>query len=173
MRFVKHTLFFLALTLFFSCQEIEDPKKPEITLTKAQMEEILYESILLKAARGYNTGLMIQTGINPETYIFDKFKIDSVTLAQNMAYYATKTDAFKAMNTRVLDRFDAEYKIKDSLYQIERKERDSLNKLNQKLRKETLLDTSRPVIFKGPILDVSKSLKKKRVKELKLKRDSV
>jgi len=90
------------------------------------MEEILYESILINAAQGYNIAKLKLIGLKPETYVYDKFDIDSATYAQNIAYYTTDIDAYKAMNTKVLDRIKAQLAVDDSIETTERKLKDSL-----------------------------------------------
>ncbi len=158
--------------LAYGCQEIEEVTKPDVLLSEGTLEEIVYESTLLKAARGYNTGKMSVTGVNPETHIFQKFNIDSTSLAQNMAYYATKTDAFKEMNARILKRLETQYAIQDSIYKLERKERDSINKLQNVIR-DSLKSGLKPVFSQKFATKLLDTFPRKRVKELNFSKDSI
>ncbi len=120
-----------------SCQEIPEVKKPKNFIEQPVMEEILYESILINAAQGYNIAKLNLIGLKPETYVYDKFDIDSATYAQNVAYYTTDIDAYRAMNAKVLDRIKAQLAVDDSIQTIERKKNDSLRTARAKeLQKE-------------------------------------
>ena len=109
-----------------SCQEIPEVQKPESFIEQPVMEEILYESILINAAQGYNIAKLKLIGLKPDTYVYDKFNIDSAIYAQNIAYYTTDIDAYKAMNTKVLNRIKAQLAVDDSIETTERKLKDSL-----------------------------------------------
>ncbi|WP_299147749.1 DUF4296 domain-containing protein [uncultured Dokdonia sp.] len=115
-----------------SCQEIPEVQKPESFIEQPVMEEILYESILINAAQGYNIAKLKLIGLKPDTYVYDKFNIDSATYAQNIAYYTTDIDAYKAMNTKVLNRIKAQLAVDDSIETTERKLKDSLRTVRAK-----------------------------------------
>ncbi|MFC4690507.1 DUF4296 domain-containing protein [Dokdonia genika] len=120
-----------------SCQEIPEVQKPESFIEQPVMEEILYESILINAAQGYNIAKLKLIGLKPDTYVYDKFDIDSATYAQNVAYYTTDIDAYREMNAKVLDRIKAQLAVDDSIETAERKLKDSLRTARAKeLQKE-------------------------------------
>lgn len=120
-----------------SCQEIPEVQKPESFIEQPVMEEILYESILINAAQGYNIAKLKLIGLKPDTYVYDKFNIDSATYAQNVAYYTTDIDAYREMNAKVLDRIKAQLAVDDSIETAERKLKDSLRTARAKeLQKE-------------------------------------
>ena len=115
-----------------SCQNIPDVDKPEMLIQQDVMEDILYESVLLTGARGYRVSELKILGITPETYIYDKFDLDSTRYAQNIEYYTANIDLYKAMNERVLERVKRELNINDSIASNEQKEQDSLRTLKAK-----------------------------------------
>ena len=112
-----------------SCQDIPSVQKPDNFIDEITMESIIHESVLISSARGYNIAQLKLVGIQPETYIYEKFEIDSLTYAQNLAYYTADIDMYKAMNARVLARVQVELKVNDSLETKEQKEQDSLRKI--------------------------------------------
>ncbi len=114
------------ISVVTSCQEIPEVQKPESFIEQPVMEEILYESILINAAQGYNIAKLKLIGLKPDTYVYDKFNIDSATYAQNVAYYTTDIDAYREMNAKVLDRIKAQLAVDDSIETAERKLKDSL-----------------------------------------------
>ncbi|WP_298329602.1 DUF4296 domain-containing protein [uncultured Dokdonia sp.] len=123
---------FLGLLCLISCQDIPPVEKPGNFIDENTMESILYESVLISSARGYNVAQLKLLGIQPETYIYDKFDIDSLTYAQNLAYYTADVDLYKGINAKVLARVQAELKVNDSIETVQKKEQDSLRTLKAK-----------------------------------------
>jgi len=142
-------LFSILIVIIFlnSCQDIPAVQKPDRFIDETMMEHILYESVLISSARGYNTAQLKIVGIQPETYIYEKYNIDSLTYAQNLAYYTADVDVYKVINSRVLERVRNELKFNDSLETKEQKERDSLRKINVRslVNKDTLLEKRLPL----------------------------
>ena len=112
-----------------SCQDIPSVQKPDNFIDELTMESIMYESVLISSARGYNTAQLKTVGIQPETYIYEKFNIDSLTYAQNLAYYTADVDLYKSINAKVLAKVQAELKVNDSIERLQKKEQDSLRTL--------------------------------------------
>ena len=127
MRAISSILIFVIC--LSSCQDIPSVQKPGNFIDEITMESIIHESVLISSARGYNIAQLKLVGIQPETYIYEKFEIDSLTYAQNLAYYTADIDMYKAMNARVLARVQVELKVNDSLETKEQKEQDSLRKI--------------------------------------------
>lgn len=127
MRAISSILIFVIC--LSSCQDIPSVQKPDNFIDEITMESIIHESVLISSARGYNIAQLKLVGIQPETYIYEKFEIDSLTYAQNLAYYTADIDMYKAMNARVLARVQVELKVNDSLETKEQKEQDSLRKI--------------------------------------------
>lgn len=126
-----------------SCQNVPSVTKPEKLIAKADMEEIMYQSVLVNAARGYNPSKLKLIGVSPETYIYEKFDIDSTMYAQSLAYYTGDVDVFKEMNSSVLKRIEQKFAVDDSLESAERKLKDSLrNKRSREILEENkMLDS--------------------------------
>lgn len=124
--------YFICIICLSSCQDIPSVEKPGNFIDENTMESILYESVLISSARGYNTGQLKAVGIQPETYIYEKFKIDSLTYAQNLAYYTADVDLYRGINAKVLARVQAELKVNDSIETLQKKEQDSLRTIKAK-----------------------------------------
>lgn len=141
--------------MFISCQDITPVEKPEYFISEKQMEEIMYQSVLLKSARGYSIGKLTTAGIDPQKYVLEKFEIDSAQYAENIAYYSSQTQIYTALNTRVKDRILAVYEIEDSLEKVEIKIKDSL-----RLKRTRELEAERMKRLKKDSLglDISDSL---------------
>ncbi len=110
---IKYSLFFLSI-LFFACQK-EKAKMPEKLIEEETMVSIFYDLSLLDAIRSNNSILLEENKIDPYTYIYKKYKIDSLQFAQNNIYYAFDLKRYKNMYERVEKRLEAEKKSADSL----------------------------------------------------------
>lgn len=135
----------ITIALFFiGCQSIDKAEKPEKFIDKDTMEQILYDVAVMNAARGYNVQMLKKYDISPDTYIFEKYNIDSIQYAQNTAYYSANIDGYKTMYGNVERRLDVlsdsltimlevQTKLEDSLKVIkgnERKKEDSIRRAN-------------------------------------------
>lgn len=134
-------LLYLSCTflLLLGCQEITPVAVPETLLSQEQMEEVMFDAVLVKAARGYRASLLNQLGLNPATYIFEKYNIDSTIYAQNLIYYTADVDLYKAMNDRVLEKINTLHRINDSIASSRKKLKDSIRNVRSKELKEESL----------------------------------
>lgn len=125
------------IVLIYGCQDISPVDVPERLIAQKQMEDIMYESIMINAARGYKVSMLKQVGVKPETYVFEKFEIDSAIYAQNLIYYTADIEKYKEMNTRVLQRINTLHSKNDSIESAQKKIKDSLrDKRSKELRNE-------------------------------------
>ena len=94
----------------------------------------MYDLSLLQAIRGSNNQSVLDSnGIDPATYIYKKYKIDSLQFAQNNRYYASDVKSYNRMfnklNQRILDNKAAADSIeKKNSKVLEAKKADSLKK---------------------------------------------
>ena len=96
------------------------------------MEAIIYEISVLNGARSYDMKSLSKYDVNPETYIFEKFDIDSLQYANSVSYYASDIESYKEMYESIQKRVDLEFSNYDSLAKIEKKVKDSLRTLRAK-----------------------------------------
>lgn len=105
---MKKTLAFLLLILFlFSCAK-EKIQKPANLIPEDTMVEILYDINLLQALRNTNYAVYSQKNINPETYIYKKYNIDSLQLAESNQYYITDIDNYEKLLDKVISKINEE-----------------------------------------------------------------
>jgi len=123
--------------LIVSCQGIEPIEKPENLIPLKTMEHIIYDLAIMNSARGYNIQMFSQTGIKPESYVFEKHKIDSLQYAQSTIYYSANVEKYKNLLTKVQKRVQREFKVADSIAKEEKRVKDSLrNERGKKLKQE-------------------------------------
>ncbi|WP_299211383.1 DUF4296 domain-containing protein [uncultured Dokdonia sp.] len=123
---MKQFAYIFFIFLVISCQDIPSVEKPTDLIDRAKMEEIIYEMAVVNGARGYDIQKLSKYGVAPETYIFEKYAIDSLQLAKSITYYASDIEDYKDMYVTIQKRAEAEFKGYDSLAKIEKKVKDSL-----------------------------------------------
>ncbi|AOW09052.1 DUF4296 domain-containing protein [Flavobacterium gilvum] len=142
---------FVFVALLVSCNK-DLVEKPDNLIDKKVMGDILYDVSILEAMKYQSPDSLIAYGINPKTYVFKKYKIDSLQFAKSNAYYASDYREYKKMYDALNDRLKKERTTVDLLVKKEEKKAAALKKAKEK--------------------KVQDSIKKaKKIKELKLKKE--
>lgn len=103
----------IVLLLMFGCSDAP-VDKPDKLISEDLMVDIFYDLSILDAMRTQKPLSLREHDIDPDKYIYDKFKIDSLQFAQSNRYYASQIDTYKKMYERVKARLDAATKERDS-----------------------------------------------------------
>lgn len=140
----KILLFLVAMSMLFSCKK-ELVKSPNRLIEKDKMIDIMYDLALLEAIKFQNPSSLDSFKINPNDYIFKKYKIDSLQFSQNNMYYAADYKEYKIMFEKIKLRIDknkisVEKSIKDN-----KKKEDLLKKKQQKLKTNRELDSVKKI----------------------------
>ena len=104
------------------------------------MVSIIKEMAIVNAAKTTNLGKLRENGIEPTTFVFEKFEIDSAQFVDSDRYYASKPLRYENMYKKVESELEAqrvqldmEKKLRDSISlakktkkKIELKEKDSI-----------------------------------------------
>jgi hypothetical protein len=132
---MKKIVPFLAILTFFGCKD-DLVKKPKHFIERAQMVNIMYDLSLLEAVKYQNPAVLDSNQIRPKQFIYKKYKIDSLQLAQNNLYYASDYKAYKIMFDEVVKRVELnKKKAKTKIKQDEKKNKIRLAKLKKKKQK--------------------------------------
>ncbi len=123
---MKRFIYILFVFFAISCQDIQPVKSPANLIDQAKMEEILYEIAIINAARGYDIQKLSKYGVAPETYVFEKYNIDSLQYAENVSYYSSDIESYKEMYLTIQKRIEGEFTYHDSLAKRKKKIKDSL-----------------------------------------------
>jgi hypothetical protein len=130
MNFHKTHTFFLISLMFLSCQNVKDVEKPDDLIGEEKMTDILYDLALIDAARSTSRAKDSTKNLDPKTYIFQKYNIDSAQLAASQAYYLQEFNVNLRMYEEVRERLQERKEILDSLLALDkdlkRKIKDSL-----------------------------------------------
>jgi len=106
---MKKIILVLFIISFVACDDDFKAPKPDHLLEKKQMEDILYDVKFLAAAKSKKYKILKDNNVKVAPFIFEKYKIDSTTLSQNIAYYSTHSyKTYKEMEHNIQLRFEAE-----------------------------------------------------------------
>ncbi len=85
---------FVLFSMVVGCQESAVPK-PDNLIDEDVLVSILYDLSLLEAIKSQNPAVLETNNINPNTYIYSKYKIDSLQFAKSNKYYASDIKKYK------------------------------------------------------------------------------
>lgn len=147
MRFLK---VFIIACFLSSCQNIEEVKKPDNLIPEDKMVDVLTELAILNSAKNKNKRTLEETGLQPDTYLYSKYEIDSLQLAESTTYYAKKYDQFDNIYQKVRQNLEVkkaklevirkeEQRIEDSIRSAATK--DTLKRDSLKIPKAVLKDS--------------------------------
>jgi hypothetical protein len=132
------------------------------------MVDIIYDMSILDAVKYQNANPLYENGINPKTYIYKKYKIDSLQFVKSNAYYAADYGEYKKMFDEVSDRIKGEKKVVDSIIAIKTKKELKLKKIKDKKVADSIKKAKKVIAIK--LKKENDSLAKvKKAKDLKLK----
>lgn len=102
---MKKLVFILLSALAISCGN-ETVQKPEHLLSEDEMVDILYDVSLLQSLKSYRPQILDSNNVDPRTYIYKKYKIDSTTFSQNHNWYAHDLENYEKIQKRLVTRLE-------------------------------------------------------------------
>lgn len=79
---------FALLLIVVACKKNIVPK-PDKFLDEKQMESLLYDLAVLESMKVSQAQMLDSLQFNSKQFIYKKYQLDSLSLAQNMVYYAS------------------------------------------------------------------------------------
>lgn len=122
----------LIVAFLFSCQEVERTPKPKKMLSELEMVELISDLILLDASMSVNIKTLEKVNVYPNEFIFQKYKLDSLELANNLNYYNENRDVNKRIYSQVREKLDS----KKSNYDSIKAAKDSIRKAEIEEKRE-------------------------------------
>ncbi len=114
----KVSVLFFCFALFVSCQN-NPIEKPDNLIDEDTMVDIMFDITVLEAMKSQTTVVLETNKINPNTYIYKKYNIDSLQFANSDKYYASDVKKYKeifdAVNKRIEDKMELSKKQNTSL----------------------------------------------------------
>lgn len=105
--YMKRITLLLISIILFSCGG-DTVEKPKRLLSENEMSDIIYDMTMLQAMKSLQPEVLSYNNIEPKEYIFKKYKIDSLTFAQNNAWYTADLETYEKIQAKVTDRIKAE-----------------------------------------------------------------
>jgi len=105
---MKKLLLLIVSIVMFSCGKETAAEKPARLLSQQDMENILYDVTIMQAVRSYQPQVLDTNKVDIQHYVYKKYKIDSLTYAQNNIWYAAHVEKYAAMLDNVAIRVQKE-----------------------------------------------------------------
>lgn len=132
----KLLLFSLGLLFLAACRkDIMD--KPENLIPRKKMVDIMYDMAVLSATKSVQQDILIENNIFPETYLYEKYQIDSLQLVESKVYYASRPDVYLKIFKEVEGRLNA--KRKQGKEQALQDEESDMDKNNSEKKSDSIL----------------------------------
>ncbi len=103
----KLVTLFLLFTILISCQKPAVPK-PDNLIDEEIMVDIMYDISILEAMKSQKAVVLESNAINPNTYIYKKYKVDSLQFANSDKFYASDIKKYKEIFDKVNKRMEEE-----------------------------------------------------------------
>lgn len=129
---MKKVFCLLFLLVLSSCGE-KLLEKPEDLIPKEKMIDILKDFTILNSAKNTNANVFHDNKIEPTSFIFSKYGIDSLQFVVSDRYYASLPDEYEA----IYEEIDRQLEEERTFLQEGKKIKDSLEK-KKKLSKSPI-----------------------------------
>jgi hypothetical protein len=94
-------VFFIIFT--FSCSNVKKSSKPENLFSKDKMANLLTDLYIVEGAISSNKDAYIKSGVQPSSYIYNKYDMDSLTFKENFNYYTDRVEDYLSIINQVQD----------------------------------------------------------------------
>lgn len=101
----KLATLFLLFAILISCQK-RAVSKPDNLIDEEVMVDIMYDVSVLEAMKSQKAFVLEANKINPNTYIYKKYKIDSLQFANSDKFYASDIKKYKEIFDKVNKRME-------------------------------------------------------------------
>ena len=113
----KLAALFLLFAILISCQK-PAVSKPDNLIDEEVMVDIMFDISVLEAMKSQKAVVLEANKINPSTYIYKKYKVDSLQFANSDKFYASDLkkykEIFEKVNKRMEEKMEASKKQKTS-----------------------------------------------------------
>ena len=101
----KLAALFLLFAILIICQK-PAVSKPDNLIDEEVMVDIMYDVSVLEAMKSQKAFVLEANKINPNTYIYKKYKIDSLQFANSDKFYASDIKKYKEIFDKVNKRME-------------------------------------------------------------------
>lgn len=123
---MRYLLILIIGMVFWACQDVKQPQKPDNLIDKEKMVNVLTEAYLTNAARSIDNKTIVAEGIRMDSLFYSKFGVDSLQFAQSNAFYAADVNTYISIFQEVEARLSGMEKNLDSIRKAGIKYEDSI-----------------------------------------------
>ncbi|OIQ21691.1 MAG: hypothetical protein BM557_02520 [Flavobacterium sp. MedPE-SWcel] len=129
---MKKIAFLVLMSLsLFACKKGEEKiEEPKPLLSEDKMVDVLYDVNMLQSMQSFKPKTLADNKVDPVTYVYNKYDIDSATFAENHIYYASQLDVYERIHKRVSERVKKEKEAIEEILEAEAKA-DSIEKAKE------------------------------------------
>lgn len=104
----KLTIVLITILSLYSCDKKSQAVKPQHLIDEQTMMEILYDLNILQSIKNNDFKLITEHNLDPEQFIYKKYQIDSLQLAESHKYYVADIDHYEHMINQIIARIEKE-----------------------------------------------------------------
>ncbi len=123
----RYLLLYVLFCGIISCSDVQERQEPKNLLSEKQMVEIYTDMILLDAVKRTNPKNFKSYSLKASEHIYNKYGLDSTSLAENMNYYNLDFETNAEIYSKVSESVEKRKAYIDSVVHL----RDSLKKLEK------------------------------------------
>lgn len=106
----KLSVLFSCFVIFVSCQNAPI-ERPDNLIDQDKMVDVMFDITVLEAMKSQNALVLETNKINPNTYVYKKYNIDSLQFANSDKYYASDVKIYKEIYDAVNKRIEAQMEL--------------------------------------------------------------
>ena len=91
---MKNYIMISLILLLFNCQINDKNTDQYDIISEKKMIDIIYDMALINVSKGINKRILENNGMKPKSYIFKKYKIDSLLFGRSNNFYAKDLDKY-------------------------------------------------------------------------------
>lgn len=92
----------IILVLFtFSCSHVEKSPEPENLFDHEKMAAIITDLYIVEGAISSNRKSYIEKGVQPSSYLYEKYAMDSISFEENLNYYTDRVKEYVVIIEKV------------------------------------------------------------------------
>ena|SRR5690554_4710607 len=116
---MKYWIVFLIPLMIVACQDVQRPEKPKNLIAKDVMAEVLTEAYLANAGRSVDNKTVEIKGVKIDSFIYNKFGIDSLQFVRSNNYYAADINTYVDIFQKVEENLKAIENRLDSIRDLD------------------------------------------------------
>ena len=139
---MRKFLFYISVVaVFCACGDVERTPKPDPFFEKDKMSNILMDMYLIEGSQNSNRRSFLKTAIRPDSFLYKKYKMDSLSYMKNFNYYTDRVEMYNEVLEITQSKLQA---LEDSILFAEKAIQEQ-QKEDQKIKDSLSLRLAKPI----------------------------